>query len=94
MVTSTISNEKGKLEANDKNLFHRTLSCKKGNFKRNIMMDNIFLLSEKVGNVDPKLYRSISLDSYDFTTLSDDYMGKIYFQVSFKGVPLNKMLYL
>ena len=58
------------------------------------MMDNIFLLSEKVGNVDPKLYRSISLDSYDFTTLSDDYMGKIYFQVSFKGVPLNKMLYL
>ena len=31
--------------------------------------------------MDPKLYRSISLDSYDFTTLSDDYRGKIYFQV-------------
>ena len=36
---------------------------------------------ERVGKVDPKLYRSISLDSYDFTTLSEDYMGKIYFQV-------------
>ena len=41
---------------------------------------NLFV--EKVGHVDPKLYRSISLDSYDFTTLSDDYMGKIYFQVT------------
>ena len=39
------------------------------------------LYSENIGHVDPKLYRSISLDSYDFTTLSDDYMGKIYFQV-------------
>ena len=36
---------------------------------------------DKVGKVDPKLYRSISLDSYDFTTLSEDFMGKIYFQV-------------
>ena len=34
-----------------------------------------------MGKVDPKLYRSISLDSYDFTTLSEDFMGKIYFQV-------------
>ena len=38
-------------------------------------------ISEHLGQVDPKLYRSISLDSYDFTTLSADYMGKIYFQV-------------
>ena len=37
--------------------------------------------TDKVGKVDPKLYRSISLDSYDFTTLSEDFMGKIYFQV-------------
>ena len=36
---------------------------------------------DKIGKVDPKLYRSISLDSYDFTTLSEDFMGKIYFQV-------------
>ena len=38
-------------------------------------------ISEHLGQVDPKMYRSISLDSYDFTTLSADYMGKIYFQV-------------
>ena len=40
-------------------------------------------ISENLGQVDPKLYRSISLDSYDFTTLSADNMGKIYFQVFF-----------
>ena len=39
--------------------------------------------SGNIGQLDPKLYRSISLDSYDFTTLSDDFLGKIYFKVSF-----------
>ena len=39
-------------------------------------------VSGKLGELDPKLYRSISLDSYDFTTLSDDFLGKIYFQVN------------
>merc|ERR1719397_1722495 len=29
------------------------------------------------------MYRSISLDSYDFTTMAEDCLGKIYFKVNY-----------
>ena len=47
----------------------------------NFLSFPVYISAKKLGKLNPELYRSISLDSYDFSTLAEDFMGKLYFKV-------------